>query len=176
MMRMVLIAWLVLAFQAMRGQTIEESLFAQDELDSVDVVSLAAFDSLAGRSDFNNASVDTTVVLSDSLLYAIIRIGDGTGVNALYYLLSFDRPHQRVIDLAYLCDDPDIERSLKRYRLSELGFWDTKEVTVVDYDCHVTDGGKPEEEVTMTVTNRRYWKVMLDGRIQQGVWDVATPP
>lgn len=153
---------------ASQGQSIERRLIAQESLDSVSVSALTVFDTLAYRLDLRTASVDTTVVQSDSVLYSIVMIGDVAGVNALFYLMSFDRVRERPIDLVYLHDAPDIEQSVKRYRWIDHGIWGTGEIGTIEYDCRVSRAGTLHERTSMQATGRRFWKVATDGRITGG--------
>ena len=164
----ILIAATVVSTTISQAQSVEQKLIAQGSLDSADVSALTVFDTLAYRLDFGTVSVDTTVLLSNSILYSIIMIGDVTGVNALFYLMSFDRGGERPIDLVYLHDAPDIEQSLKRYRWVEHGVWRTGEIGTIEYDCRVTRPGSLRERASMQAHGRRFWRVGPGGRITGG--------
>ncbi len=151
-----------------QGQSIGKKLIAQEPLDSADVTAMAVFDTVAHRLDMGTVSVDTTVVLSDSLLYSIMMIGDITGVNALFYLLSFDWARDRPIDVVYLHDAPDIEQSVRRYTWVDHVIWRTGEIGTIEYDCRVTRPGTMHERTSMQATGRRFWRVSLAGRITGG--------
>jgi hypothetical protein len=160
----------LLALNAM-AQDPGPKLLKQDYLDSTDLAQLGAFDTLATWIQKNEASVDTTVVLSDTLLFSIVMLGRTDGTGSLIYLMSYDRVKAHAIDLVHLCDQADIEPSLSQYTWAEHSVWTSGEVCVMEYDCHVQHPGKLDEETTMVLKRRRFWNVLWDGRIQGGGWE-----
>lgn len=165
---LVVFLWMLLGGLTANSQSIEAKLLSRSELDSADVVELAVFDAINIGLDQSWAIADTTVAVSDSVLYCILRFGDTIGVNAFFFLMSYDSVRDTPIDLVYLHDSPDIEQSTKRYAWVEHVIWGTGEIGTIEYDFRVSRPGTLHERTTMQATGRRFWRVGLDGRITGG--------
>ena len=168
MRNLILIAATIICSVPSHAQPMEQLLIAQGFLDSANVKELAVFDTIVCCLDLRSALVDTTVILSDSVLYSIIMFGDNNGVNALYYLMSFDRVQSRPIDVVYLHDAPDIDQSLRRFDWVEHSIWASGEVGTIEYDCRVARPGTLHERTSMQASGRRFWRVEIDGLITGG--------
>lgn len=145
------------------AQDVEKVLIEQGELDSTMIAHTAAFDSLGWQLRFDQASVDTTVVFSDTALYSILMFGDRDGVNAFYYLIGYDRLNDRVVDLVFLHDAPDIDQSTKSYEWTEHSIWNTGEIGTIVYACE-----ERRKDVVMTAIGRQFWTVGPTGTIHGG--------
>jgi|GEM_PF-2757115 len=156
-----------------KAQSLKDKLLRQYKLDSIDLSHSTAFDSLPEWVLKSNAFVDTTVILSDIIIYSIVSLGNSTGTSSLYYLLSYDRHVGRVLDLVYLHDAPDIDQDLKRYSLTTHSIWRTGEIGTIEYDHRVTHPGTLHETTSIKATGRRFWKVGEDGRITGGKLEVV---
>ena len=143
------------AIVRVKAQTLEDKLLHQERLDSTDLHYTTAFDSLPEWVLKVHAYVDTTVVLSDTIIYSIISLGDATGTATLSYLLSYDRRASRILDLVHLHDTPDIDQDLKRYSWTTHSIWSTGEIGTIDYDCGVTRPGTLSETTSMRTTGGR---------------------
>ena len=153
------------------AQPIEEKLRKQLALDSADLARCGAFDSLAFMLDLRTASVDTTVLLSDSVLYTIIMVGDASGTGSFFYLMSVDRINQRPIAITHVCSEPDIDQSIRRYSWTKHSVGHDGSVWAIEYDCRTRkDRYGNRNLVEMRAVRRRIWDVFADGRILSGVW------
>jgi hypothetical protein len=153
------------------AQPIEEKLLKQLVLDSADIARSGAFDSLSFTLDLRLAYVDTTLVLSDSVLYSIIMVGNASGTGSLQYLMSFDRVNKHPIEMVHVCSEPDIDQSLRRYSLTTLSVGHDRSVGAIEYDCRTRkDRYGNRDLVEMRAVRRRNWDVAADGRITGGIW------
>ncbi|MEO8590521.1 MAG: hypothetical protein ABI432_14185 [Flavobacteriales bacterium] len=121
--------------------------------------------------DLETASIDTTVLISDSLLFTIMAIGDASATSSGYYLMSFDRLRNIPMDMVHVCDHPDVDQSRKRYDRTDYSVDREQRVWAITYDCRIRKGNhRYRELVEMSATGRRIWTLAKDGQIQGGEW------
>ena len=128
MKRTRLIVWTcVLAFSfaiSASAQSIEQKLLSEDVLIGADMRALGAFDTLASWYDRSEASVDTTVVINDSLWMSVLWISDTDsmldegvwvhrgGVCEYVFLMTIDPRSMKVRALKEVRTECDVDLSI----------------------------------------------------------------
>ena len=191
MKRTRLIVWTcVLAFSFATGasaQSIGQKLLSEYVLIGADLRALGAFDTLASRYDRSEASVDTTVVINDSLWMSVLWISDNDtmledgvwvrrgGVCAYVFMMTIDPRSMRAMALKEIRTECDVDLSIPDQTYYSHGILAPTNVEVVSSKLHVwlEDGVELEELVPYEV---RLFKVLPTGTVvDMGTGSVTGP-
>lgn len=162
----ILIAFIAQAALSCTAQSIERKLIEQADLDSTELVTLTGLDSLSCCLAFSPASVDTTVILSDSLAMSMLFIGDKDGVCTVRYLLIWRPTGSGSRGLLELYPDCDGGAGEEEYFFNKFKILADHSIVIVEVASREYDLDGVVQTAPLRIVSWRLVQVLKDGSVE----------
>ena len=165
MRRRIMVLTTVLWAWVCNAQTIERKLIEEAELDSAELVTLTGLDSLACCLDLTSASVDTTVMLTDSLAMSLLFVGDNVGVCAVRYLLVWRKEGLGSRSLSELYTECDGGAGEEEFMFNMSRILEDHSIVVVELSSREYEVDGVVHAAPLRIVSWRLVQVMNDGSV-----------